>query len=191
MSRTMPVSPPSTLQGIPRLPPGSRRLSVSGKVAAIALLTVASGSLLKAALPAARQDADSGAVFVEDYLRRAVGQDQIHTSDPATVERWLAKELGLSVRLIQQAGLDLEGAEICLLEGRRGAMILYDLNGAKVSHYVVPREGVDGRAPEVGRTAAGELAAPPLVTWSTPSVEQALVGELASEQLLALARTAY
>jgi len=129
---------------------------------------------------------DDGAVFVEDYLRRAVGQDHIVTSDPDEVGRFLTRELGMQVGPIFAEGLELESAEICLLEGRRGAMVVYKKDGAAVAHYIVPREGTKPRAPALtGREGPGEM---PVVTWSSPAVEQALVGELSSEVLLSIAR---
>ena len=130
--------------------------------------------------------ADEGAVFVEDYLRRAVGQDHIVTSDPDEVERFLARELGMKLDPIRVEGLELERAEICLLEGRRGAMIVYKKDGRVVAHYMVPREGTVPREPSVTRTEGpGEM---PVVTWSSPAVEQALVGELSPDMLLRIAR---
>lgn len=130
--------------------------------------------------------ADEGAVFVEDYLRRAVGQDHIVTSDPDEVERFLARELGMKLDPIRVEGLELESAEICLLEGRRGAMIVYKKDGRVVAHYMVPREGTVPREPAVTRSEVpGEM---PVVTWSSPAVEQALVGELSPEMLLRIAR---
>ncbi len=171
-----------------RVRPGWR--SSVGKAAAAATVVLVVGSVLSQIVPFG--PSDSGAVFVDDYLRRAVGQERIETSDPGTVGRWLARELGLPIRPLQFAGLELEGAEICLLDGRRGAMIQYSMNGAQVSHYLVPRRSARERAPSIGvesRDPRGPM--PPLVTWSTPALEQALVGDLDSEQLLALARTAY
>ncbi len=160
-------------------------------VATVGVLALASGIVITRATTIASVDA-SGAAFVEDYLRRAVGQEQIHSSDPATVRQWLTRELGLPLQPLVAAGLELEGAEICLLEGRRGAMILYRMGGTRISHYLVPREGVGPREPAVGAGGTGaDGMVPPLVTWSTPSVEQALVGEIGSEQLLALARTGF
>jgi len=129
---------------------------------------------------------EDGAVFVEDYLRRAVGQDHIMTSDPDEVGRFLTRELGMQLAPIMVEGLELESAEICLLEGRRGAMIVYKQNGRAVAHYLVPREGTLSREPSVTATEGpGDM---PVVTWSSPAVEQALVGELSSEMLLRIAR---
>lgn len=127
-------------------------------------------------------------VFVEDYLRRAVGQDHIETNDPAEVTRFLQRELGLRVQPLQFAGLDLERAEICLLEGRRGAMIVYKKDGAVVSHYLVPREDAQERPPALSQSSSGDAALDmPVVTWASARVEQALVGEVDSALLMALA----
>ncbi len=134
-----------------------------------------------------RTPGEGAEVFVEDYLRRAVGQDHIETNDPAEVMRFLERELGLRFTPIRLAGLDLARAEICLLEGRRGAMIVYKKDGAEVAHYVVPRDDSPERAPALstkGRTESGEM---PVVTWATPNVEQALVGGVGPDELLRIA----
>ena len=182
-SQTVPAST------TPAQPLGWRRgLTAGWRVAAVAVIALGSGTLV------ARTSTtpDSGAVFVDDYLRRAVGQERIVTSDPVRVGRWLARELGLPMGPMQVAGLELEGAEICLLNGRRGAMIQYSLDGAHISHYLVPRRGATEREPAIGLEGRdADAGMPPLVTWSTNSLEQALVGELESERLLALARAAY
>lgn len=127
-------------------------------------------------------------VFVEDYLRRAVGEDRIVSNDPGAVTKFLERELGMRVEPLRLAGFDLSRAEICLLEGRRGAMIVYQQDDKEVTHYVVPRDDAVERRPALSttenRTTGVET---PVVTWSTPDVEQALVGEVAAELLLALA----
>jgi hypothetical protein len=130
---------------------------------------------------------EGGEVFVEDYLRRAVGQDHIVTNDPAEVTRFLERELGLRFAPIQIAGLDLARAEICLLEGRRGAMIVYKKDGAEVAHYLVPREDSPEREPALSTKGRADSGAMPVVTWATPNIEQALVGEVGAEELLRIA----
>jgi len=133
--------------------------------------------------------AEAPDVFVEDYLRRAVGQDHIETNDPAEVTRFLQRELGLRVQPLRFAGLDLERAEICLLEGRRGAMIVYKKDGVAVSHYLVPREDAQERPPALSQSSTGDAALDmPVVTWATARMEQALVGEVDSALLMALAQ---
>jgi hypothetical protein len=130
---------------------------------------------------------DAPDMFVEDYLRRAVGQDRIDTDDPGEVRRFLERELGLRFDPIRIAGMDLSRAEICLLEGRRGAMIVYRVDGAEISHYVVPRERARARPPAVSTRDNGPGAEMPVITWATSSVEQALVGGVSAERLLAIA----
>ena len=165
-------------------------------------LVLAGGGILAAAAIAlglrlqistsSASNADESTKFVEDYLRRAVGQDHIETSDPEEVGRFLTRELGIPLRPLAAPGLELQGAEICLLEGRRGAMIVYKKEGTSVSHYLVPREGAGKRAPAFSASGPGEpVTAPAVITWSTPSLEQALVGDLGSETLLRLARAGY
>jgi hypothetical protein len=121
--------------------------------------------------------------FVEDYLRRGVGQDFLDSSDREEIARFLQRELGLSSRLLDAPGLVPARVEICLLEGRRGAMVVYHHEGRTVTHYVVADEGVP-RGPRVADDH-GELA---VITWSSGQVEEALVGELPPGELLALVR---
>ncbi len=134
---------------------------------------------------------DDGGLFAEDYLRRAVAQEKIVSSDAAEVARFLTRELGRSISPLQFAGLELIGAEICLIEGRRGAMIQYVEDGHEISHYLIPQEGTPRREPELSSTfSPGTVGGPVLITWATPEIEQALVGEIPEARLMELARNA-
>ncbi len=129
------------------------------------------------------------ALFVEDYLRRAVGQDHVETSDPAEVSRFLTRELGIAITAARLDGVRLSGAEICLLDGRRGAMIRYEIDGREISHYVVPNAGGIARSRVLApRVTDSGLRGPTVVTWAGDGAEQALVGELEAAQLLGVAR---
>ena len=55
---------------------------------------------------------NDGGLFAEDYLRRAVSQERIVSSDAAEIGRFLTRELGRAIRPLQVAGLRLTGAEI-------------------------------------------------------------------------------
>lgn len=159
-----------------------RRLAIPAMI----LVVVAGGTILQVRTqPDAREEAE---MFVEDYLRRAVGQDHIETDDPSEVTRFLERELGLRFAPIQLAGLELSRAEICLLEGRRGAMIVYKKDGAEVAHYIVPREDSAERDPALSTSGRAEAGRMPVVTWATPDIEQALVGEVEADELLRIAR---
>ena len=82
--------------------------------------------------------------------------------------------------------------EICLIEGRRGAMIQYVEDGREISHYLIPREGTQPRDPEpaVAWSSSGSAGGPALITWATAEIEQALVGEVPEAHLVELARNA-
>lgn len=149
------------------------------------VLAVIAAVILGIELYRPSHDAEPSAVFVEDYLRRAVGQERIESDDPREIRRFLERELGLSVRPLRAAGLSPVRAEICLLEGRRGAMIVYHGVDGNVSHYVVPKPGAAERQPAVSTRAGGP--AMPVVTWAGDDVEQALVGEMEADVLLDLA----
>ena len=127
--------------------------------------------------------------FAEDYLRRAVAADHLVTSDPAEVTRFLTRELGFHVAPLTAEGLRVERVEICLLDGQRGAMIVYRLDGREISHYVMPRAGARPRPVRVAEDGAHEMGLP-VVTWATTEAEQALVGEASTDELLGIARTA-
>ena len=170
------------LPGFPPLPRAAsrratRRLALGIVVAGLAAVAVVTGP---------RGSADAPNVFVEDYLRRAVGEDHIETNDPAEVTRFLQRALGIHVVPIRVTGLAILRAELCLLKGQRGAMIVYDEGGARVMHYLVPARTAPVRAPALSdrRRDTSEM---PVVTWATPDVEQALVGEVGADRLLEIA----
>ena len=135
---------------------------------------------------------NDGGLFAEDYLRRAVSQERLVSSDAAEIGRFLTRELGRPIRPLQIPGLRLTSAEICLIEGRRGAMIKYVEDGREISHYLIPREGTQRRDPEPASALSPSSGAggPRLITWATPEIEQALVGEVAEARLMELARNA-
>lgn len=157
-----------------------------GAAAALVVLSVG-GTTLAMGDRIARQ---ADALFVEDYLRRAVGEDYIDSSSPAEVTHFLARELGLNVDLLEMDGLQLAGAEICLVDGYRGAMVRYRDGDREVSHYMIPKDGATERNPTAnpGVDVTSGPGAPSVVTWATPSIEQALVGELSEARLIALAQ---
>lgn len=173
---------PETGGGTPWLRRGILALTAAAVVAAALLLPGESEPV-----PADRS------LYVEDYLRRAVSQDRIESSDPVEVARFLQRELGLGLTPVRLDGAQLTGAEICLLEGRRGAMILYRDGRATLSHYVVPGDEVRARPPTPAtRLEAGSRGevAPAVVTWANPPLQHALVGPVSTDRLLALARQA-
>jgi len=132
-------------------------------------------------------DAGTGDAAAQDYLRRAVEEEFMETSDPREVRRFLERELGVVVDPLQAPGLSLLRAEICLLEGVRGAMIEYRLGEDRVSQYVIPAPVSGARPPSVSQGGRGKGAAGlPAVTWAGSGLEHVLLGELPAARLLEL-----
>jgi len=159
--------------------------------AGFAVLIAGGGVVLFQNFPEARND---GGLFAEEYLRRAVGEEKIISSDPGEISHFLTRELGRRIRPLEVAGLNVIGAEICLIEGRRGAMIQYVEDGREISHYLIPIEGTRRRDPEPSAPFSsgtyGRTGGPSLITWATPEIEQALLGDVSESHLMELARIA-
>ena len=167
----------------------SRRWAVAVAAASVAGLLAGGFAVSLRSVP---DGLDDGGLFAEDYLRRAVSQERLVSSDAAEIGRFLTRELGRSIMPLQRAGLHLTSAEICLIEGRRGAMIQYIEDGRKISHYLIPQEGTRQRDPEPASmwSSSGGAGGPSLITWATPEIEQALLGEVPEARLIELARNA-
>jgi hypothetical protein len=73
---------------------------------------------------------------------------------------------------------------------RPGAMIQYIEDGREILHYLIPREETQGRDLEAASAWSSDAntGGPALITWATPEVEQALVGEVPTAHLMELAR---
>ncbi|MGE0161288.1 MAG: hypothetical protein AB7T31_17970 [Gemmatimonadales bacterium] len=161
------------------------RWLVAAGVAGIIAATLIALTITSRSEASVRAEAD---VFAEDYLRRAVGEDHIVTSDPGAIRAFLQRELGMRLSPLDAEGLTLERAEICLIRGRRGAMVVYKLGESTISHYLMPRDGGGRtRLPEVSSPTDGPGAHMPVVMWATPSVEHVLVGGIEPSELLRLA----
>ena len=169
-----------------------RRVSRRWVVAAVASVAgLLAGGFAGALLYGPEDGLNDGGLFAEDYLRRAVSQERLVSSDAEEIGRFLTRELGRSIMPLQVAGLRCTSAEICLIEGRRGAMIQYVQDGREISHYLIPQEGTPRRDPELSSSFSRRgNGGPALVTWATPEIEQALVGEVPAARLMELARQA-
>ena len=157
-------------------------------VVAASLIGLLAGGFAVSVLGGPEAPRDGG-LFAEDYLRRAVAEEKIVSSDVAEITRFLTRELGRPIQPLRVAGLSVTSAEVCLIEGRRGAMIQYVEDGHQISHYLIPKEGTRQRDPEPA-PMWGSQGGPSLITWATPEIEQALVGEVSEDHLIALARAA-
>lgn len=128
---------------------------------------------------------------VEGFVRYAVQDAHLASSDPLTVSGFLVRELALPYRPREFNGFDLFGAEICVKDWKRGAVLMYERDGALLFHYILQVEGARASDPSLSEAVPEEWPGrpgPSAVVWSTPGVEQALVADVPSGELLALAR---
>ncbi len=127
------------------------------------------------------------AALAEDHVRALQGE-AIETADPVAVETWIRARVPFAVHVPQIPGATLEGARLCLLGGRRGAVVRFRVVGEPVSYYVMA-EAADG-ADRLDTRAFREQtdAGYNVVAWHRGGLIHALVGALPRERLAALAR---
>jgi anti-sigma factor RsiW len=133
-----------------------------------------------------------GGAFVEDFMRRAVQEEHIGTSDPAEAARFLTRELGIPLGLpVALPGFDLSGVEVCIVEGVRGAVVMYKQNGRVLYHYLVPRSRGAAQPPALSRATPPDWPGEPfpsVVIWGSEDIQQALVSDMAPDHLMEIAR---
>jgi hypothetical protein len=158
-----------------------------------AVMIVAAVLVAGATLWATQQDtADSAwrtpvAAIAEDHVR-ALHEQSITTSDADAVRRWLAIRVPFAIDVPVIPDATLEGARLCLLNGRRGAVLRYRVDGQPVSYYIMP-SGSDGRAaPDPAAFRHDAEAGYRVVTWRDQGLVHALVGDLPQERLSTMAR---
>jgi len=131
---------------------------------------------------------DPIASFADDHMRATRGEG-IVSSDTAVVARWLASRLPFAMDVPTLPNLELRGARLCIMDGRRGGVVEYTAGGRSVSYFVVPsgpavrppaRRGDDVR---VASREGYHVAA-----WQEPGLVHALVGDLPEATLVELAR---
>lgn len=123
-------------------------------------------------------------MLAEDHwreLHRAV----VESHDPDTVQTWLAGRLQIPVRVMQFDDATLEGARLCFLRGRIGAVIRYRVADEPVSYFVMPAAGGDMEDRKALEDEAEQGYQ--VVTWRDRGLTHALVGALSRERLLGMA----
>lgn len=126
------------------------------------------------------------ALFAEDFLSRAVEADVVERPDRAAISAFFMRELGVQVAPVTLDEAELNRAMICLIKGKRAAMVEYEFAGRIVAHYRVPAGQTVGATPTEVRTASE--AGVQVVRWSDDRFEHALVSELPAVELENLAR---
>ncbi|MFL5495322.1 MAG: hypothetical protein ACJ8DC_13135 [Gemmatimonadales bacterium] len=130
---------------------------------------------------------DTLAALADDHMR-AIGGDGVTSADTAVVAEWLRARLAFAVHVPVMPDLQLRGARLCLMDGRRGAVVEYrTAAGEPVSYYVVPAP--EERAATVGfDVQRASRAGYHVVGWTEPGLLHALVANLPESRLVELAR---
>jgi anti-sigma factor RsiW len=123
--------------------------------------------------------------FVDEHVRAVKGEG-IASPDSLSVARWLASRLPFRVEIPLFPESQLRGARLCLMDGRRGAAIEYDVRGQALSYYVIAYDSgkandLPGRIRHAGRTGYR------VVAWHASGLTHAIVGGLPESRLTALA----
>lgn len=164
-------------------PSGARAWKGRSRIAtalAALLALVGIGWLFVTLRPEPSQDA-----YVQDFVGRAVAEEVVEAPDPGRVSRFFMRELGLNLPPVSLDDGRLSRAMICLIRGRRAAMVEYELGGYTVAHYRLPRSGVRGRPRELRISSERGVS---VIHWEDEAFEHALVSDLSGDRLAHLAR---
>lgn len=123
----------------------------------------------------------------EDHVR-TVHEDSIASSDAEAVERWLNDRVPFAVHIPMIPDATFEGARLCYMEGRRGAVLRYRVEGLEVSYYIMPAGSLTLPPPAPERFLRGAERGYEVIAWHDAGLIHALVGNLPETRLLELAR---
>jgi len=169
-----------------------RRRRRIGRIALVwvALLIVGFAGYRLASRPS---HGSAATAFAEDYVRRLVGQNQRWGGDRGEIASLFKRELGEGMSPPEIPDFEVEGATICLMNGRRGGVVEYRSQGRRLTYYVIPAAPEDEEGAQVG-TPVKKAAVPPvpavveehglgIATWQDSRHQHALVGEFTSNGL--------
>lgn len=158
---------------------------------AAAILLLAVSGLWQLPRGSAPSSSDVASAVGEDHWRE-LHHEHIDSTDPAAVQRWLSARLPIPAQVMALQGGALQGARLCFLRGRLGAVLRYRVGASSVSYYVMP---ADTRGDDVNRerTALQKEVAQGynVVLWHERGLLHALVGDLPRSHLVKLASSCH
>lgn len=165
---------------------GARRALATGRRVVWIAAGAAAVALGLLAIPGG---GDSGSAFARDYLSRAVQERRVERADSAEISAFFLGEFGQSIEPRRVEEARIARAMICLIDGRRAAMVEYDAGGRAVAHYRIPLEAGTGRRISGVRIESdGGVQA---IRWSDGRFEHALVSDLPAGELEGIARSRF
>jgi anti-sigma factor RsiW len=126
------------------------------------------------------------AALAEDHAR-AMSDARIASRDASEIARWLAARLPFAVHVPDLAEAELRGARLCLMDGRRGAVIEYRVGGEPLSYFVLPDARVPAAPTEIRFEHTARIGYG-IVWWREPGLMHAMVGRLPTSRLEHFAR---
>ncbi len=128
---------------------------------------------------------DPFSILAEGHMQ-ALRSFGLMSSDSLQVTEWLADRLPFGVEVPIFPDAQLKGARLFPVNQRSGAMLEYAMRGHTLSYYVYS-------APEARLPASGDVRVVSrdgyrVAVWDEPGLGHALVADLPSAELLALAR---
>lgn len=157
-----------------------RQILVPGIAALLALSLSLLGYL---AARGGSEENDALGSIVEDRLRAEQGAG-LASSDSIQVARWLAERLPFAVQVPLFPEARLTGARLLVADHQSGAVLEYQVQGRRLSYYVLPGGG--GGLQQDVRLSAGNGYR--VASWHDAGLTHALVGILPGSKLLELAR---
>jgi hypothetical protein len=158
-----------------------------GRWAALAALTALAAGLIVVWGSRRGDGPDPIAGFAEDHMRATRGEG-IVSGDSAVVARWLASRVPFAMDVPQLPNLELRGARLCIMEGRRCGVVEYSAEGRSVSYFVVPAWSGPATLPRQGEVRLISRDGYHVAAWGEPGLVHALVGDLPEATLVQLAR---
>jgi len=138
----------------------------------------------------ARPEKATIASLLADDHRRAFQTDGIESEKLPVVTQWLSSRVGFAVHAATFTNGRLVGARLAEVNGQRGAVLVYRIDGQPVSYYILPASD-EARSNQI----TGELAIRlfqwrgfHVAAWEEPGLSHALVGDLPQARLAVLAR---
>lgn len=128
------------------------------------------------------------AAITEDHIR-ALQDQAIRTSATDSLSAWLAARVAFAVNVPEIPDVPLEGGRLCLLDGRRSAVLRYRVDGRPVSYYMIPAGLGEEPAADPGRFVHEAEAGYRIVTWRAAGLVHALVGDVPRDRLTEVARS--
>lgn len=114
----------------------------------------------------------------------AAADDHLESGDPIEIEAWLSARVAHAVMVPALAGGRVVGARICATPQGRGAVVEYEIDGRRVSYFMLPPP--PGGAPNAGVKVAGTKGYS-IAHWRDRGVVHAFVGALPSARVKELA----